>query len=136
MITLQDYFGTYDSHPDATVQRREAADDLISKVNALLLEAEAAGWYEWAVNPKTHTQISGTHNGGFRPHDCPEGSPGSSHKQGRGCDVYDPQNKLDRFLSDPVLAKHGLYREHPDDTVGWTHLSDRAPGSGNRTFRP
>ncbi len=136
MISLQDYFGPYDDHPDATVQRREAADDMLSKVNALLLEAEAAGWYEWLVNPKTGSQVSGTRNGGFRPHDCPEGSSKSSHKEGRGIDIYDPQNKLDRYLGDEVLEKHGLYRENPDDTPGWCHLSDRAPPSGRRTFKP
>lgn len=136
MISLADYFGPYDNHPDATLQRREAADDLLSKVNALLLEAEESGSYEWLVNPKTASCVSGTRNGGFRPHDCPEGAPSSSHKQGRGVDVYDPLNTLDNWLTDAMLAKHGLYREAPDATHSWAHLTDRAPGSGHRTFNP
>lgn len=136
MISLADYFGPYWDHPDSTLERREAADDLLSKVNALLLEAEAQGGYEWLINPKTGTNVSGVHNGGFRPHDCPEGSKFSSHKQGRGIDVYDPQNQLDSFLTDEFLAAYGLYREAPDATIHWAHLTDRAPGSGLRTFNP
>ena len=136
MISLSDYFGPYHNHPDATTQRREAADDLLAKVNALLLEAEADGSYGWLVNPNTGSCISGKTNGGFRPHDCPEGAPSSSHKQGRGIDIYDPAQSLDDWITDEMLAKHGLYREAPESTHNWAHLTDRAPASGHRTFAP
>lgn len=136
MITVRDLFGSYWTHPDATPERIEAADDMLSKVNALLLEAEAQAVYSWAVNPSTGTAVSGTGNGGFRPHDCSVGAWNSAHKDGRAVDVYDPSNRLDAFLTDELLARFGLYREAPHATIGWVHLTDRAPRSGNRTFEP
>ena len=56
-------------------------------------------------------------------------------------DCYDFDNcpksdTLDALITDGMLEFHGLYREHPDDTVNWCHLTDRAPKSGRRTFKP
>jgi hypothetical protein len=51
-------------------------------------------------------------------------------------DIYDPQNKLDDYLTDEILTKFDLYREAPESTLGWCHLGTRMPGSGHRTFKP
>jgi hypothetical protein len=104
------------------------------KVNALLKELAAIGAADVDINPKTGSSISGTKNGGWRPKECAEGAEKSSHKEGRGVDVFDPDGDIDMALTDARLAKHGLYREHPAQTPTWTHLTDRAPRSGKRTF--
>jgi hypothetical protein len=114
MIFLADYFGPWVDHKDATEEVKKNAEVLLEKVANLLDETY----------------------GGFRPQDCPQGSPNSSHKVGRGVDIYDPLNALDNWLTDALLEKYGLYRESPLATKGWCHLSDRAPGSGRRTFSP
>lgn len=134
-ITVSDYFGKWIDHADATAERKEAAQVMLDKVNAILTEAEANG-VELHTNPKTQTHVSGEQYGGFRPQECPQGAPHSSHKEGRAVDVYDPDNALDRWVTDARLEAFGLYREHPDSTPRWCHLTDRAPGSGRRTFYP
>ena len=135
MISLSDYFGPHQECEDATPERHEAAEAMLTKVNALLTEAEQFG-VALEMNPSTHTLISGQTFGGFRPQSCSVGAAHSSHKEGRAVDVYDPHGSLDRWISDLILEKHDLYREHPADTNGWCHLSDKAPASGKRTFHP
>jgi len=132
MISIRDYFGPHKAPTAALVS---AAKTLLSPVNALLAEAIRAG-VELARNPATGTLVSGQTYGGFRPENCPIGSPKSAHKQARAVDVYDPDGALDAWVTDEILAGYGLYREHPDATSGWCHLTDRAPDSGKRTFRP
>lgn len=132
MISLSDYFGPWLGHPDATPDRVDNAEFLLEHVNRLL----SAYGKPLPINPNTKTNISGATFGGFRPQSCPQGAPGSSHKDGEGVDVYDPDNALDDWLTDGILAAYGLYREAPDATPGWCHLTRRAPKSGKRTFRP
>lgn len=140
-ITAYDYFKAYPSHPEITGEIHENAVELLGKVNTLLDECEANGW-EPHINPVTKTLISGEMNGGWRPSWCPIGAPNSSHKQGRGVDIFDHRNELDAMITDDLLERHGLYREHPDATVnkmglnGWVHLTTRSPRSGKRTFWP
>ena len=135
MITLDQYFGIYANHPDAGPGMYNNAESMLERVNRLLHEASNQG-VPPRTNPATNSQVSGETNGGFRPQDCPIGAPKSSHKQARAVDVYDPDNQLDDWLTDDILTEYGLYREHPDDTPHWCHLSDKAPGSGKRTFHP
>lgn len=135
MISLADYCGPHADSPDWTVERQANAATLLEDVNPLLSEAEQNG-VELETNPQTETLVSGVSYGGFRPQLCPQGAPHSAHKEGLAVDVYDPHGALDRWLTDLILEKHGLYREHPADTPQWTHLTSRAPGSGKRTFRP
>lgn len=134
MISLFDYIGTHGDSPDWTVERQANAATLLEDVNRLLEEAESKG-VELEVNPHTHTFVSGITFGGFRPQNCAQGAPHSAHKEGLAVDVYDPHGALDRWLTDLILEKYGLYRESPLDTDGWTHLTSRSPGSGKRTFR-
>lgn len=135
MITLQQYFGPWINHADATVAIRENAERLLVQVNALLAWAVGTG-LELPINPATHSNVSGQAYGGFRPQACPQGAPQSSHKLGLAVDVYDPSNALDDLIDDQILTAYGLYREHPDDTPHWCHLTIKAPGSGRRTFKP
>jgi len=138
-INIRDYFGP---HKCPTVALLQSAKNLLAAVNALLNAAIAAGVY-LHINPVTSTLVAGEKFGGFRPQDCPIGAQTSAHKQARGVDVYDLGDALDAWLTDEILERYGLYREHPEATAmkpgqvaGWCHLTDRAPGSGNRTFRP
>ena len=129
MITLEQYFGKF---PELRIPAYEkSATQLLVRVNLLLKEANHT-----IINKKTGSQISGTQYGGMRPKECPEGAENSSHKTACGIDIYDPENTLDGWLDDIKLLKYDLYREHPDYTKGWTHLTTRQPHSGKRTFIP
>lgn len=135
MILLIDYFGPWANHEDLTNERRANAIIMLDKVN-LLLDESALFDVDLIENPATGTYISGQKYGGFRPQDCPQGAPTSSHKEGRGIDIYDPHNALDNWITDARLEQFKLYREKPIATPGWCHLTDRAPGSGRRSFLP
>lgn len=135
MISIDQYFGIYANHDDAGPGMYAAAESMLERVNRLLHQAENEGVL-LQTNPNTNSRISGTENGGFRPQDCPIGALRSTHKQARAVDIFDPDNTLDAWLTDEKLADFGLYREHPDDTPHWCHLTDKAPGSGKRTFKP
>ena len=135
MITVQQYFGPWIFHEDATPQRMIDANVLVDKVNGLTEELELMG-VKFPINPATGSQISGQTYGGFRPQSCPQGAPDSSHKQGQGVDIYDPKNEIDDAITDQLLITHDLYREHPSATISWSHWTTRAPHSNNRTFFP
>lgn len=132
MITTEMYFGAKPHTPE----QAEAASDLLVKINALLHELA----WDYPCDPDTGTPISGSRggagDGGFRLGSSTTGRAGSKHKSAHAVDVYDPEGALDGALGDALLGQHGLYRESPDDTPGWCHLQDVAPGSGRRTFKP
>lgn len=137
MISSSDYFGEFANHPDATPDRKLAADVLLEKVNALLERAWADGVDE-QINPATNSQISGKTYGGFRPMDCTVGAKNSSHKYGMAVDVYDPTGELDQwcFTHQAHLKELGLHMEAPQATSGWCHLTTRPPASGKVCFMP
>ena len=136
MILLEQYFG---GKPHST-EYAHAAVKLLWHVDCLLIAARIAGFYRDEIDPDTGTCISGSKrgngDGGFRLQTATTGRPLSKHKLAAAVDVFDPFNQLDGWLTDEILAKHGLYREHPDDTPGWCHLQTIPPGSGKRTFKP
>lgn len=127
-----------------------AASDLLKRVNDLAHEAERAGAFTFAIDPDTGCAISGRSggdgDGGFRTPSSTTGAPSSSHREARGVDVYDPGNRLDRWLDgfeandgaggNRKLEEFGLYREAPSATNTWCHLTTRPPQSGARTFNP
>lgn len=123
-----------------TPDMQRNAKVLLSLVNPLLNEAAAKGVYTFDINPNTLTQISGSKggagDGGFRASNSTTGAAKSQHKQANAVDVYDPGNKLDKWLTDEILTKFGLYREAAAATPTWCHLQRIAPGSGRRTFNP
>lgn len=66
------------------------------------------------------------------------GATKSAHATCEAVDIRDPDNKLDQFITDNpwLLERYDLYREDPSATLGWTHLTTRAPKSKKRTFMP
>jgi len=136
VITKEQYFGKK-QYP---IEHEANADWMLAAVNLLLHHAVQEGAYDYWTDPDTGTQISGSKggagDGGYRTVDSKTGSPRSSHKLAKAVDVYDPDNKLDDWVTDEILIKYNLYREHPDYTNTWVHLSTKPPGSGLRTFRP
>jgi len=137
MILLNEYFGDFVGHKDATDVVVANAKEFLSKVNSLLDTAVIDG-VDLRINPVTGNHISGKTYGGFRPQDCKQGAPTSSHKEGRGVDIYDPDNSLDDwcFRHQGILKLQGLYMEHPQSTLRWCHLTDRAPASKKTVFFP
>jgi hypothetical protein len=140
MITLDHYFGPWKDHKDATEERRQNAILLLHACAALQYFAERDG-VEFLDNPHTGNNVSGKTYGGFRPQDCPQGAPASSHKQGQGVDRYDPEGLIDAWCMNNsevggLLETCGIYIEHPEATPGWSHWTTRRPRSGNRVFRP
>jgi len=140
MITLDHYFASRKSHPEATPAMWAAADELLGRVNALLDRARRDSCYFDDVDPDTSSCVSGSRggagDGGFRLSDSATGHTNSAHKRARAVDVYDPDDFLDEWLTDEMLEEVCLYREAPEKTPGWTHLQDLAPASGKRTFWP
>lgn len=155
MITAHQYFGPKADSPECTPQIKWNADKLLLAVNGLLDEAREAGVYDDAIDPDTGTCISGAKggngDGGFRLASSTTGSVKSMHRRARAVDVYDPDSRLDDWLTtfdlaggnrNTMLDKHGLYREASESTKGgtpaqdWCHLQDMAPGSGHSTFNP
>jgi len=135
MISLSDYVGPHSESKDWTDEVKDSAELLLERCNRLI---GMMGEVEFKVNPKTGTHISGETYGGFRPQSCPIGASKSSHKQGRGVDIYDPAGHIDDWIMANKLAlvKCGLFIEHPDSTPGWSHWTDRQPRSGASVFRP
>lgn len=133
MITLKDYLtasGKYperEKHPEVTAEVLKNAESLLKKVNSLLKELKVE-----------NVKVSS----GFRPQKVNANVPGaakkSAHCTGNAVDLADPTNKLDiLFLQNlPLLEKYNLYLEHPDSTLGWSHLGQVAPKSGKRVFKP
>jgi len=137
MISFEQYFGF--KLPLAPVEHRENAIDLLLKVNALLEYAASdptCGW-NWPVDPDTGCCISGTKggggNGGYRLENSKTGTAHSKHKQGRAVDVYDPGNRLDKYLTDEILERFQLWRERPEMTEKWCHLQSIITLTGKRT---
>lgn len=144
IITLSQYFGSKVHSAD----QEAAFTDLILRVENLVGEAAAVGAFERRIDPDTGSEISGSRggagDGGFRLPTAMTGKSMSSHKEAKAVDIYDPMDELDGWLNEfetgegenSKLKAHGLYREAPSSTAGWTHLTTRAPGSGRRTFTP
>lgn len=144
MITLAQYFGAKPHTPD----QEYAANDLLRRVEALVMDYADDTGNKSHIDPDTGTEISGSKggagDGGFRLPTATTGRQLSSHKEARGVDRYDPGDELDNWLDgfegengrNTMLEKHGLYREAPAATPGWCHLTSRAPRSGRRTFIP
>lgn len=143
MISLEQYFAK-----PHTKEHRAAAHDLLRRHHALRAEYQAATGRGPDIDPDTGSEISGAKggngDGGFRV-PTSDGAARSAHKEARAIDDYDPNNDFDDWLTlfdreggrhNEMLEKHGLFREHPSATPGWSHLTTRAPASGKRTFFP
>jgi len=135
LITVNDYFGPRWGNALVTPEVVARATLLLEKVDPLLRFCKLH--MDLHQNPRTKTYVSGwSGDGGWRLPDSETGVAKSKHKIAAAVDVYDPQNEIDDFLTDEILAEFGLYREHPLRTNTWCHLQDIAPGSRKRTFWP
>ena len=137
MISLEDYFGTYWDHPDATDEVEKNAVELLDRCNRLYALAAADGC-ELPINPKTWTGVSGKTDGGFRPSESTTGAANSTHKTGQGVDRYDPNRRLAAWiLAHPESLKEcDLYMEDCRWAVGWVHLQSIPPRSKKRVYIP
>ena len=137
MISMDDYVGPWSKSEDWTAERQANAQTLLAKCAALEVEMVSDG-VTFPVNPKTGTQVSGEVYGGFRPQSCPIGAPRSNHKQGSAVDRYDPEGRIDFWCmaNQPRLRAHGIFLEHPDSTLHWSHWQAVAPASGHTVYRP
>lgn len=137
MVTLQEYFGKFFDHPDATPERKDNAKELLSACEKLEVLAKKDG-VKFQTNPMTNSQVSGTRYGGFRPQDCLQGASRSSHKEGLAVDLFDPDGDIDEWCLENLdkLEQCGIYLENPAATVHWSHWTIRAPKSGKRVFMP
>lgn len=137
MITLTQYVGPHREHPAWSPLYEQNATRLLAASCALEAEMARDG-VTFPDNPATHSGVSGQTYGGWRPPECPQGAPNSSHKQGMGVDRHDPRGEIDAWCvtHQDRLAVHGIYIESPDATPGWSHWTTRAPGSGRRVFFP
>lgn len=137
MITLAQYVGPHKDSPDWTAQRQSNANRLLAACAALEVEM-ARGGVSFPDNLKTKSGVSGSTFGGFRPQDCPQGAPNSSHKDGLAVDRYDYLGLIDDWCMAHLgrLAVYGIFIESPSATPGWSHWTIHAPKSGNRVFIP
>ena len=137
MISYQDYFGKWLGCEDATEERKTNAVRLLTAVRQLSLLAESDGVH-FSINPRTRSRVSGDTFGGFRPQHCPIGAKNSAHKEALAVDIYDPNGSIDEWCIDnqDKLEQCGIYIENPNKTIGWSHWTVRAPGSGKRVFNP
>lgn len=136
-ITLSDWIGPHGSHPDCTMDVREAAAAMLDRVNVLLAVAYSDGLLLDA-NPRTGSLVSGTRYGGFRPGSAPIGAAKSKHKTGHAVDVYDPRRTLATWCAANLeqVAQIGLWCEDWRWTPSWCHFQDVPPGSGLRVYIP
>ena len=137
MITIEQYAGKYSTSPDWNETRKKNAAAMLLKVNSFIDYLQTQG-VPFLINIATKSNISGHIDGGFRPQSCPVGAQTSAHKEGRAVDIHDPEERIEKYITEhaDLLTKFNLYREAPQATLGWVHLTDRAPKSGRRTFLP
>lgn len=138
MITLDEYVGPWADSPDWTPEIRANAHALLLPATWALEKIMREDGIIFRDNPHTGSGISGQTFGGFRPQDCPQGAPLSKHKQGLAADRYDPAGEIDGWCMRNLveLERCGIWIEHPDATVGWSHWQCVPPKSGRRVFQP
>lgn len=120
MITLHNYITAnhkYQSRlqsPELTQEVKDNATKLLKAVNSLLIELGI---------DVTGVEVSS----GFRPssiNGAIGGAKKSLHMRGLAVDLVDYNGHLCRLIEKnyDLLAKYGLWMEHPESTKGWCHL--------------
>ena len=123
ILTSSDQFPAREKSDECTTAVRIASADTAERVSNLLDELG----------------VSARVSSGFRTAEANKaasGSRASNHLTGKACDLQDPNGFLDAAITDALLTRFDLYREHPLHTPGWVHLQTVRPRSGNRTFSP
>jgi hypothetical protein len=119
---------------EPTEQQYSNVVSLCERLNRLLADREAA-------MPLHNTGIHLAINSGLRSparNAAVGGAANSKHLTGHALDVSDPLGRIGAFLlaNQHLLARHGLYMEHPSKTPTWVHLQDLPPRSRNLVFYP
>lgn len=132
MITLEQYLTQHCAPDEVPADVATNAAILLPMVEALHNEPGCP--VSWAESDL---------RSGYRPAAFNASTPGaaknSKHMRGEAVDESDPGQKMNNWLTDEILAKYNLYREHPSATRGenpWLHLQNQPPPSGHRTFFP
>jgi len=141
MITIQQfYMGRDRIYPaELTPDKQLAAHATVQKINALIAAFRADGV---ELETKPGTMPPSPVSSGWRPAkingNTAGAAPKSKHMSCHACDLYDPEGDIDQWALDhpEVLAKIGLWQEHPSATKGWAHFQTIPPRSGNRVFYP
>lgn len=131
-ISMKELLHQAPYNADARAEACPPTDEMLANANLLIRRVNAL---------LQHWSDKVTVSSGYRPpsyNKAAKGASNSSHMTCEAVDIRDPDNKLDQFISENnwLLVKYALYREHPEATKGWVHLTTRPPISGNRTFRP
>ena len=141
IISIDDYYGEgqWLTHPDVTEEVMASSIVLLEKVNTVL-QLAIDDRVKLKINPVTGVYVSGAFHGlgGFRPRNATQGASRSSHKEGKGIDIYDFAGDLDAWCMAhlDILKGYGLCMEHPDETPHWCHLSSRPQPNGKTVFHP
>lgn len=137
IITQNDYFAGCSWSLEITREVKDAAAELLRRVNELRQAAETDG-VVFQVNPGTWTGVSGSGSGGFRPENSRVGAAHSKHKIAHAVDSYDPHRQFASWCMGHLeaLDRIGLWMEDPRWTPSWVHLQDLPPGSGKTVFVP
>lgn len=137
-VSVEQYFGPYWHHPEATEEMKARAQEYLDIANPLLCAAQADG-VVLHINPKTGCYLGGSGNGGFRPIGATTGAIGSQHKRARAGDWFDPERALlawslknkDRLIAAGIKAvESSLY------TPTWAHWQSVPVPSGHFAFVP
>lgn len=123
VLTSDDQFPEREKSDECNSSVRVKAADLAERCSKLfdhlgVVPAISSGFRTSAVNAKVG------------------GSCHSAHLSGEACDFHDENGSLGRAITTALLEQFNLYMESTQHTPGWVHLTTRAPGSGNRVFRP
>lgn len=127
VLTASGRYPQRETHPECTQEVKDNAQIMCDKVNACLDEIGYTG----------KRDVSS----GFRPANVNASTKGaaakSHHLIANAVDLFDPKGEIDQLCMDnqDILAKHGLFLEHPESTPNWCHLQRFAPRSGNRVFK-
>lgn len=113
---------------------KELTDEVLKNIDKLCLALNAAFAELGIAIPKVSS--------GFRTaaaNGAAGGAKRSLHMVGKAVDFEDVDGKIDAaFAARPdIMRKHGIFQEHPDNTISWAHLQigglvDRP----SRQFRP
>ena len=139
MITITDYLTRratgerldVTNADELTDAIREAADDLLAKVNLLLTH-----FYVDAPDASQRTV-----NSGWRPESLNKavgGAPASKHLTGHAIDLGDADRKLARWCAEhqDAMRAAGLCAERPEATPTWVHLQSVPVASGAVFYWP
>jgi hypothetical protein len=126
VISVAEYYMGRDKKYPLTDELRANAEEIVHKVNSLLLQfgeprKVTSGWRPPQVNAAT-----------------PGAAKRSLHMTCEAVDLEDADGQLDDWcLERPeVLQQLNLWQEHPAATKGWCHLQVVPPRSGKRVFYP